>query len=167
MKSALLRYATPFITGLFLVSLISGIALFFHIGPMGFHGMHEWLSMVLILPFALHIWKNWRPMTAYFKRAAFGIAMVVSIAAAAFFLVPTDSEGSGGRPAAFALSSMMMQGSVAEVAAILDQDADSFTQSLQSAGYTVASADESLSAVATASGKSEMEIAATLVAIGQ
>ncbi len=43
------RYATPFITGLFLVSLISGIALFFHVGPGGFHGMHEWLSMLLIL----------------------------------------------------------------------------------------------------------------------
>ncbi len=167
MKSLLMRYATPFITGLFLVSLVSGIALFFHIGPMGFHGMHEWLSMVLILPFVLHIWKNWRPMTAYFKRAAFGIAMVASIAAGGVFLLPTDSEGSGGRPAAFALSTMLMQGSVAEVAAVLDQDADTFAQSLQSAGYTVTSEDETLSAVAAASGKSEMEIAATLVAIGR
>jgi hypothetical protein len=46
MTDFLNRYATPFITGLFLVSLISGIALFFHVGGALFHGMHEWLSMV-------------------------------------------------------------------------------------------------------------------------
>ena len=57
-------YATPLTTGLFLASLISGIALFFHIGPSGFHGMHEILSMVLILPFVLHLWRNWRPMVS-------------------------------------------------------------------------------------------------------
>ena len=62
MKSILYRYATPFTTGLFLVSLVSGVALFFHVGPAAFHGMHEWLSMVLILPFVLHMWRNWRPM---------------------------------------------------------------------------------------------------------
>lgn len=62
MKPLLLRYATPFISGLFLVSLISGIALFFHLGNATFRGMHEWLSMVLILPFVLHLWKNWRPL---------------------------------------------------------------------------------------------------------
>ncbi|MCB1455931.1 MAG: DUF4405 domain-containing protein, partial [Nitratireductor sp.] len=61
MPDLLSRYATPFISGLFLVSLISGIALFFHVGPSGFHGMHEWLSMVLIAPFVLHLWKNWKP----------------------------------------------------------------------------------------------------------
>ena len=46
--------ATPFTTGLFLVSLISGIALFFHWESRVFHGMHEWLSMVLIAPFIIN-----------------------------------------------------------------------------------------------------------------
>ena len=53
MPAILNRYATPLITGLFLVSMISGIALFFHWGSAWFHGMHEWLSMVLIVPFVL------------------------------------------------------------------------------------------------------------------
>lgn len=164
MKSTLMRYATPFITGLFLVSLISGVALFFHIGPSGFHGMHEWLSMVLIIPFVLHMWKNWRPMTAYFKRAAFGIAMGVSIVAAAIFMVPVGGEGGGGRPAAFTLSAMVMKGSVAEVASVLHQDSADLTAALESGGYSVNSEDETLSAIAAAAGKSEMDIAATLVA---
>ena len=70
MRTTLLRYATPLITGLFLVSLVSGIALFFHVGSAYFHSMHEWLSMVLIAPFILHIWKNWRAFLNYFKRSA-------------------------------------------------------------------------------------------------
>ncbi|NVO25025.1 DUF4405 domain-containing protein [Donghicola mangrovi] len=167
MKSALLRYATPFITGLFLVSLVSGVALFFHVGPAGFHGMHEWLSVVLIIPFLLHLWKNWRPMTAYFKRGAFAIAMVVSVGAAAVFLMPTQGETGGGRPAAFALSTMIMKGSVAEVAAILDTSPEGMTDALTNAGYTVSSADQSLTDVAAASGKTEMDIAGTLVSLGQ
>lgn len=92
------RYATPLITGLFLVSLISGIALFLHIGPAGFHGMHEWLSMVLILPFALHVWKNGRPMLANFRRAPMVVALVLSTVAALAFLVP-PSGGQGWRAA--------------------------------------------------------------------
>ena len=69
MQTFINRYATPLVTGLFLVSLISGVALFLHWGSGWFHGMHEWLSMVLILAFVLHLWKNWRPMTAYLRRA--------------------------------------------------------------------------------------------------
>ncbi len=46
MPAFLARYATPLTTGLFIVSLVSGIALFFHWGGAAFHGMHEWLSMV-------------------------------------------------------------------------------------------------------------------------
>ena len=73
MKALLLKYATPFIAGLFLVSLVSGVALFFHVGNATFHGMHEWLSMVLILPFVLHLWKNWKPLFAYLSGAPMAI----------------------------------------------------------------------------------------------
>ena len=49
------RYATPLITGFFIVSAVSGVALFFRWTPSAFHAMHEWLSMVLLVPFALHL----------------------------------------------------------------------------------------------------------------
>jgi len=81
MPTFLSRYATPFTTGLFMVSLVSGIALFFHFGTSAFREMHEWLSMVLILPFVLHIWKNWRPFLMYFKRPPMAIALGLSLAA--------------------------------------------------------------------------------------
>jgi len=64
MTNLLNRYATPFITGLFVASLVSGVALFAHIGTGAFRDMHEWLSIVLIVPFILHLWRNWKPMKA-------------------------------------------------------------------------------------------------------
>ena len=40
------RIATPLTTSLFLVSLLTGLALFLHIGPQGLHPAHEWLSLL-------------------------------------------------------------------------------------------------------------------------
>jgi hypothetical protein len=169
MPALLDRYATPFITGLFLVSLISGVALFFHWGSAYFHGMHEWLSMVLIVPFVLHIWKNWRPITIYLKRAPLWIALAVSTVAAAAFVLPGmgagEGAGPGGRPAAFALSNMVMAGSVAEVAAVLDVTPEALSQALTAQGYSVASPDQSLEAIAGASGRSVMDVAGVLVSL--
>ena len=87
MLSFFQRYSTPFITGFFLISLISGVALFVHVGPAGFRSMHEILSMVLIVPFVAHLWKNWRPLMGYFKRSPMVIALVISAIAAAVFLI--------------------------------------------------------------------------------
>ena len=107
MSSLLYRYATPFTTGLFLVSLVSGLALFFHVGPSGFHGMHEILSLVLILPFGLHIWRNWRPMVSYLKRGPMALALGASVIAAGLFLIPSG-EGAAGGPPAFRFASAVM-----------------------------------------------------------
>lgn len=169
MSSYLDRYATPFITGLFLVSLISGVALFFHWGSAYFHGMHEWLSMVLILPFGLHIWKNWRPITIYLRRAPMWIALAVSTVAAAAFVIPSmgtgEGAGPGGRPAAFALSNMVMKGSVSEVAAVLDVSTETLSGALAAKGYAVTSPDQSLDEIAGASGRSAMDVAGVLVSL--
>jgi hypothetical protein len=93
MRSLVMKFATPLIVGLFLVSLISGIALFAHVGGNLFRGMHIWLSMVLILPFVLHVWKNWRAMTVYFRQWAFGLSMVASLAAALVFVANANQGG--------------------------------------------------------------------------
>jgi len=160
MKSVLMRYATPSIVGLFLVSLISGIALFFHIGPAAFHGIHEWLSMILIVAFALHVWRNWRPMLAYMKGKPLALAMAVSIAASAIFFLPFGSGG-GGRPPVFALAQTVIRHTPAEVAPALGLTADELTARLSAAGYQV-DTGQSLAAIAAASGKSTMDLAGLL-----
>ena len=161
MSTILNRYATPFITGLFLVSLVSGLALFLHVGPAGFHGMHEWLSLLLIVPFALHLWKNWRPMKTYLRHAPMAVATAVSVALAAVFLLPGGQAGAGNP--AFALLGRVTQSSPAELAPLLDSTPEALLAALNGAGITVTDADQPMGPVATAAGKTTMDIAAALV----
>lgn len=164
MTTLLNRYATPFITGLFLVSLISGVAIFFHWQTGLFKGMHEWLSMVLIVPFALHIWKNWRPMVAYLSKPAFAVASVLSLVAALAFAYPalTGNASSAGGPPPFAFATKMLNGAPRDVAPILGKSTDDVVKALTDAGFTAAAADTKLSEIATASGKDAMELMAVL-----
>jgi hypothetical protein len=159
MPTLLSRYATPFITGLFLVSLISGIALFFHWGPGAFHGIHEWLSMVLILPFVLHIWKNWRPLVSYMKRPPMAIALVVSLAASLVFFVPvgTTTGQAGGNPQA-ALFQLLTAAKPAQVSGLVGRTEQELISELQKAGFASAAPDMTMSAIASASGKSDREL---------
>lgn len=164
MISLLQRYSTPFITGFFLISLISGIALFFHIGPSGFHGMHEWLSMVLILPFALHIWKNWKPMLAYFQRSPMIIALVISAIAAGAFLIPlSPSTARRDGPPQFRLAQKVLGQNLINVAPALGSTAEALTTKLTMAGFKVTDPSTSLIDIATGSGKTEADIAAALI----
>jgi hypothetical protein len=153
------RYATPFITGLFLVSLISGIALFFHYGSAYFHGMHEWLSMVLIAPFVLHIWKNWRPFLNYLKRPPMAIASGLSLAAAVAFAVPamTETAGAGGNPLV-AVSQAITGSTVANVAPLFGHTPETLSAALQEKGLTVSSTETTIADVAKASGIGERDM---------
>lgn len=168
MKTFFSRYATPLITGLFLVSLISGVALFFHWGSAYFHGMHEWLSMVLILPFALHIWKNWRPMTSYLRHAPMAIALALSVVAAVAFVVPAmsggEGGGAGGRPPQFAVAQMVLSGRVADVAPVFGLTGDALAAKLTAAGLSVVAQDQTLAEVAEASGQDTNAVLAVLAA---
>lgn len=161
------RYATPLITGLFLVSLISGVALFLGVGQAYFHEMHEVLSMVLIAPFVLHIWKNWRALMNYFKRPPFYIAMVISLVAALAYVVPQIGATQTGRsgPPQFALAGKMIAAPVSAVAPVLGLEADDMIGQLTAAGFTITSADETLSDIAQASGKDTQAMASALLGL--
>ncbi|MCC0028741.1 MAG: DUF4405 domain-containing protein [Brucellaceae bacterium] len=161
MQAFLNRYATPLTTGLFLVSLISGIALFFHWGSQYFHGMHEWLSMVLIVPFVLHVWRNWHKFITYFKKPAMSAALVLSVAGALAFVVPVMNQPAGGArrgPPQFAVIQAVQNAPVAVAAPLFGHDGESLAAALREKGYTVASADQTLDQVAEASGKSGTEL---------
>lgn len=164
MRSVLNRYATPLITGLFLISLLSGLALYFHIGPAGLHGMHEILSLALVLPFVLHLWKNWRAFAGYFRRLPMAIALAASLVAAVPFLLPAQSSGTGGRPPQFALARAVLAAPAGDVAPLFGISEAELLGRLGSAGYTVADPAQPLADIAAGSGKSETELAALLVA---
>lgn len=164
MSEILNRYATPFTTGLFLVSLISGIALFFHIGGAAFHGMHEWLSLVLIVPFILHIWRNWWAFTAYFRRASMAVAMIASLAMALAFVIPTMGEEHGGPPQRV-LFQVFENGTITQIAPLFGHTADSLTAVLKEKGYTVTSADQSVKDVAKTSNKAPFDLVRVIASV--
>ncbi|MDJ0933151.1 DUF4405 domain-containing protein [Breoghania sp.] len=147
MPAFLSRYATPFTTGLFLVSLISGITLFFHVGQGLFHSMHEWLSMVLIVPFVLHLWKNWRPLQSYFKRPGMAIALGLSRVAAVTFMAPSGNESSGNPM--IAVLGKIQQSPIETVAPIFGLTGDSLAEALKAQGYTSAEGAGGYTAVST------------------
>lgn len=165
MPQLLQRYATPFITGFFLVSLVTGVALFVHVGPTAFREMHEILSLVLVLPFVLHVWKNWRAMLGYFKRTPMAIALAVTLAASAVFFLPSGETGAtAGGPPPFALAQAVIARPLGEVAPVLGTSAEDLTAKLVAAGFAVTGPDEALADVAKGSDKDSMELMAVLVA---
>ena len=164
------RYATPFTAGLFLVSLISGVALYFGVAQGYFHQMHEVLSMVLIVPFVLHIWKNWRPLQNYLKRAPMYVAAALSLVAALYYVVPQiGAARTGGRPmpAQFTLGQRVLTSSVSSVAPMLGLTADELAAKLTDAGLSVASNDSSLDSIAQASGIDSQTMAKDLLTLAQ
>ncbi|MCB1420475.1 MAG: DUF4405 domain-containing protein [Notoacmeibacter sp.] len=164
MTSFLNRYATPLTTGLFLVSLISGIALFFHLGSRFFHGMHEWLSMVLIVPFVLHIWKNWRAFITYFKRPPMAIALALSIVASAVFVVPqltASSQAAGVNPRA--VMGLLASGKVGDLAPLIGHTPESLMAELAGKGIP-ATPDQTLTQAAETAGKSAAEAMGIVIA---
>jgi len=152
------RYATPLTLGLFAVSTISGVALFFHIGQAYFHGMHEWLSMLLLVPFALHMWKNWTPMVNYVKRRTLWWPVAASLVAGIAFAVPalTATNTGGGSP--FRAVQAMTRAPLGDIAPVLKTNPDALVAELQKRGYAVGSAADTLEAVAAKAGLPAVQI---------
>jgi len=167
MKDQIFRYATPLITGLFLISLISGALLYFHLYGNYVRSMHELLSMVLILPFVLHLWRNWRAFLGYFKRAPFAISMVICVLAAGYFVITATANtrpAFSGGPPQFAFAHKMMANTPDKLAGLFGKAPDQLVEQLKLAGFSAAASDVSMSEIATKSGKDEGGIVALLMA---
>lgn len=163
MKRWLMNYATPFIAGLFLVSLVSGVALFFHIQAGWFHSMHEWLSMVLIIPFALHMWRNWKPFVNYFKRNAMVQALSLSFLAAVLFAVwPASNDGRSGPPQ-FAVAQQVVTQSPNHVAPLFNMSAEDLVTKLKMNGFSEATVTLPLNQIAAKSGKTLADVYSILL----
>ena len=164
MSSILQRYATPLTIGLFLVSLISGVALFFHAAPGVFHSMHEWLSMLLIAPVVLHLWRNWRPMMSYLARPAFAISMSVCLVAAMGFGLASTVVGGRHGSAQFAILEALTATTPEKLAPALGTDAEHLVEMLKLHGFAKAAADVTLTELVADSGRDEGDLASALAA---
>ena len=152
MSRAAYRLATPLTTGLFAISVVSGIALFFHWLPSAFHSMHVWLSMVLLLPFALHVWRNWSPLLGYARRGTLVLPLVASLAVAAPFAVHGLSGAGGRGNPGFRTMALMTQARLSELAPVLRSTPDALLAALRQQGFHAGSTDETIESVGAASG---------------
>ena len=164
MPPILQRYATPLAIGLFLVSLISGLALFFHVWPEVFHGMHELVGLFLIVPFGLHIWRNWRPLVNYFTKPAFSATIATCLIAALGIGIASSAAVGGRGSAQFALLQALTATTPAKIAPALGIDADTLVATLKARGFANAVVDAALTDIAADSGKDNGDLALALVA---
>lgn len=162
-KDAMMRYATPFTTWLFLISLVSGVALFFRVGTNYFREMHELLSMLLIIPFVFHVWRNWGAMVSYFRKSAMWIATAVSLAAAGLFVVGGMGESGGGDPR-MAVFTAIGNASVSALAELAKIDEATAIERLTSAGIAGATASDTVPALMERSGKDAFDIVGIVLA---
>jgi len=156
------RFGTPFTTGLFVVSVISGVALFFHWELGLFHAMHEWLSITLLVPFALHVWKNWNAILAYARRGTLFIPLIISFIAAVPFAVSGFGTG-GGRNPVSKLVPLIARAPLSDLAPILKTTPDVLLTKLQKRGYEVQSSNQTPDSIAKKSGKQASEILSALI----
>lgn len=160
-KAVFQRYATPLTTGLFLVSTVSGVALFLHLGSNWFREMHEILSLVLLVPVGVHLWRNWTALLCYFRRSAFWISMAVSLGAAGLFLA---DAGSGGGNPAMAFVGAAQKAPVSALAPVIGIDETEILHRLTAAGISPVQPADSLAAIAERSGRAEFELLALVQA---
>jgi hypothetical protein len=148
----LTRLATPFTAALFLVSVVSGIGLFVHVGMGYFYDMHGWLSLLLLLPFGFHLWKNWTSVRCYLTRGWLVIPFAITLSLAALFVVPTLRGQPSGDPG-FTAFNLLMDASLGSIAPLVHRNAEDLAARLRAEGFMVASINSTLAEIADASGR--------------
>ena len=114
-----------------------------------------------------HVWKNWRPFLAYFKRPPMALSLALCLIAGLVFAWPAitgTASGAGGNPA-FAMVNVIASGTPAQVAPLLGKTDTDVVEALREAGFAAADVARPLSEIATASGKDTMALMATLAAL--
>ncbi len=146
-------HGTTLTVGLFLVSTISGVFLFFHLYSSAFHAMHEWLSMVLLIPVGFHLWRNWPGFMGYFKRKTIYIPLLLSLVASIAFAYPALTSSGGSKNPMRAAVGALQNGTVAQVAPLFKLTPEALSQQLNAKGYKITSSTQTLRDIAQASGK--------------
>lgn len=140
MKS-LRAWATPLTIATTLVTLVTGVFLFFHWSPGLTRVSHEWIGMLMVLAVVAHLVLNWRAFTIYFKRPV-GLALMalggVAMAATVFVSTPAREGGPSGMRAAI---QAMNAARIETLADLAGKETGAVLASLDAAGIAAEAAD--------------------------
>lgn len=161
-----LRVSTPVTVGVFVVSAVTGVLLFFHLGERLVKGLHEWIGLAFVAFALLHILRNWRALVGYARKPVLWVGCAASLVAAAGFIVPAlgAKEGGGGGDAQRRLTQVVMGAPIEQVAPLLATTVPALTERLTTAGFKVEGGALSLNEIAKASGRSPRELVELVVA---
>ena len=122
--------------------------------------------MLLLAPFALHLWKNWKPLLAYAKRKTLWTPLVLSLVVAVpFAMMASRSGGRVGNPA-FQTISLMTRSSLIALGPVFHAKPEALLQRLQEAGYKASSTEQTPSAIGDASEASANDVLYALMPKG-
>ncbi len=148
--SPIQRYATAATASLFLVTGISGVLMFFHVGGKMFTGLHEWLGLLFVAAAALHVVRNGRGMVKLIKTARGLVLFGLTGVAAATFIV--SSTGSTASNPFVDLARVVEKAPLADVAPVLGVSVEDLAVRLRGAGIDVTGADQTFAELATGQG---------------
>jgi hypothetical protein len=106
------------------------VALFFHWTPDAFHVMHEWLSVVLLVPFALHVWRNWPALIRYVRHKTLFLPVLVSILVVVPFAASGLMHAGNGGPLSARAARLLLQTQLTDLAPVLKTTPDALRTKL-------------------------------------
>jgi len=150
------EWATPLTIGVFFLSAVTGVLLFFHLDR-GLNKLaHEWLSWLMVAGVAAHAAANWAAFKRYFRQPM-GRAIVgalVLLTAFSFWQPAGGKKAPPVRRAAQALSAAPLDA----VAQVARQDAQVLRERLVREGLTVPAGQPTLTEIARASQREPMQV---------
>ena len=161
MSVPLKNYVTAISAALFLIVAGSGLAMFFGTGEDLVKEMHEWLAVIFVVAIGLHVVRNWGGMMTYFRRGTIIAPVAVAAVAAAAFIVPAALSGRDNpMPVLFR---SLEQANLEDLGRVLELPAEGIADILEQKGFTVRSADLSVSQIAADSGRPPKAALMTIV----
>ena len=138
-------WATPLTIGAFILMACTGILMFFHLDTGLNKEVHEWLGWAMVTGVAFHVAVNWGPFKRYLgKPASLAIIGVfVAVLAGSFFIKEDEKEGNPAKRTTQAV----LSAPISAIAPLAHQSPSQLVATLQQAGFTVQSPDQTLQAV--------------------
>jgi hypothetical protein len=165
MTHTLKSWATPFAVGVFTISAVTGLLIFFDMELGIIEPVHKWLSWLLVAGVLLHIISNWKQFTGYFLKkhalGIFGAALVVTIVS----LLPVfdkDKEGDEENPGKIA-AQLLESSSLETVALVIKTTPKLLVEQLGKNGIMVKDPSLTIQQIASNNGKSHKAVLDTVL----
>lgn len=155
-RISLSNWSTPLVIGAYLVTAISGVMLFFHVGESLIKEAHEWIGLIFVFGALLHIKNHWLPLKKHFTRPVAQTVIASVLIAGAAFVVVSGNEGVGNPVRAVMHS--MEQAPLSLVAQLQQRDEAELVRLLENAGFMVTDPGASLQKLAEVNNTSSREI---------